>query len=82
MFPSHDQGGSVINNNNVIQKKEGETANEYLKRVDAEGKTFSFDYISEKDFDEQFMPQGLDTVVYKGPPDKDVTPESEFIRWS
>lgn len=49
-------GGSVINNNNVI-KKEGETANEYLKRVDAEGKTFSFDYMSEKDFDEQFMPQ-------------------------
>ena len=56
-------GGSVINNNNVIKKKEGETANEYLKRVDAEGKTFSFDYISEKDFDEQFMPQGLDTVA-------------------
>ena len=24
--------------------------------------------------------QGLDTVVYKGPPDKDATPESEFMR--
>jgi hypothetical protein len=24
--------------------------------------------------------RGLDTVVYKGPPDKDVTPESEFMR--
>ena len=24
--------------------------------------------------------KGLDTVVYRGPPDKDVTPESEFMR--
>jgi hypothetical protein len=24
--------------------------------------------------------QGLDTIIYKGPPDKDVTPESEFMR--